>query len=256
MIDIHTHILPGIDDGPETWETSLDMIRAGVADGIRGAVCTSHVLDNLTPVTERRFSDTFKELSERVKQAGIPMTLALGAEIHIEAVFQRTSPIVTFGGKGKYMLVELPMGSIPQHADRFFFDLMIEGVTPILAHPERNLILMRNPGRAFEWSKRGVLFQLNAGSLFGVFGADVKKAAYRMVELGWANFAASDCHDPKDRPMRLPSARRLVSKTWGESTSVALFEENPRRAIEGLPINRPEPREIPKRKNPLARLFG
>jgi protein-tyrosine phosphatase len=148
------------------------------------------------------------------------------------------------------------MGSIPRHADRFFFDLMIDGVTPILAHPERNLSLLRNPGRAFEWSQRGVLFQLNAGSLLGVFGNDVRKAAHRMIELGWANFTASDCHDPKERPMRLSSARRLVAKGWGESVAVALFEENPKRTMEGQPIVRPEPREIPKRKNPLARWLG
>jgi protein-tyrosine phosphatase len=256
MIDIHTHILPGIDDGPETWEISLVILRAGAEDGIRGAVCTSHVLDNLTSETESRILETFKELAVRVQQDGIPISLYLGSEIHIEAVFQRKSPIITFGGKGKFALVELPMGSIPQHVDRFFFDLMIDGVTPILAHPERNLSILRNPGRAYEWAQRGVLFQLNAGSLLGVFGADVRKTAHQMIELGWANFVASDCHDPKDRPMRLSSARRLTAKTWDESVAVALFEENPRRAVDGVPISRREPREIPKKRNPLARLFG
>jgi protein-tyrosine phosphatase len=236
MIDIHTHILPGIDDGPVNSDQSLKMLHRGVAEGILGLVCTSHVLDQLDEKVEARFIKAFKELEKKVKENHIPINLWLGSEIHCHAAFNRNSKLATLNGNGKYILFELPMIEVPKDAKELFFDLSLDGLTPILAHPERNLYLQQNLELVEDFVQRGVLMQINAGSLTGDFGRKVKQTAFKMMQQKIVHFVASDCHSVKTRPLAMKKAYKMVSRKWGEPVGKRLFRINPYKAVIGEQI--------------------
>jgi protein-tyrosine phosphatase len=241
VIDIHAHILPGVDDGPVSWGESLAMIRQGIEDGIRGVVCTSHVLDRLDEGVEKEFIQKFEELKRKIKKEGMKISLWLGAEIHCHVQFELRSPVATFNGHGKYALIELPLGQIPQDAGDLFFKLSVEGVTPILAHPERNTVILQRPRVAYEYVRRGVLLQINAGSVTGNFGKRVKRVALAMLDHQMVHFVASDCHSPGSRPMVLSKAYKVITHRWGKEIAEKLFRENPYKAVIGEEISSPPP---------------
>jgi protein-tyrosine phosphatase len=236
MIDIHAHILPGIDDGPFDFNQSLEMLRKGVKDGIRGVVCTSHVLNRLDGEIEKKFIETFKKLEYQVKMNKISISLWLGSEIHCHASFDKKSRLTTLNGNGKYILLELPMMEVPRDSRELFFDLILKGFTPILAHPERNLTIQKNPEIANDFVQRGVLLQVNSGSLTGMFGRKVKQTAFKMMQQQIVHFIASDCHNTKSRPLALKRAYSAVARKWGEDTARLLFQVNPYKAVIGEEI--------------------
>ena len=236
MIDIHTHILPKIDDGPEDWEGALALLKQGAEDGIKGAVCTSHIIHRIDAETEQQFTTAFHELKKRASQAGIQTSLWLGSEIHCQSHFTLSSPIATLNNNGKYLLFELPLGNYPANIKDQIFQMGLNQITPILAHPERNGYLMQHPDRVYELVNQGVLMQLNAGSILGIFGKAVKKAAETMLDHWLIHFVGSDCHHVRTRPMNLSRAYHAVSKRWGEETAQNLFHYHPMSAIQGNPI--------------------
>ncbi len=256
MIDIHAHVLPGVDDGSSDWEESLTILRRGVEDGIRGVVCTSHVLDRLDGEVEKEFIEKFEELKRRVEEEGLNVSLWLGSEIHCHAQFDLRFKVATLNGTGKYLLFELPMGEIPQNVEDKLFHLSLEGVTPILAHPERNGVILRSPKVAYEWVRRGVLVQLNAGSVTGFFGKGVKRTAFTLLDHRMVHFVASDCHSSRKRPMVLSRAYRVIVRRWGEEVAEQLFRFNPYRVVVGQEISPPSPLSLGERGNKVVGLFG
>jgi protein-tyrosine phosphatase len=239
MIDIHTHILPEIDDGPDDWQGALALLKQGTEDGIRQAVCTSHVIHRLDAATEQQFTAAFNELKNRARQAGIQISLWLGSEIHCQSHYSLSSPIATLNNNGKYLLFELPLGNYPANIKDQIFQMGLNKITPILAHPERNVYLMRHPDTVYELVNRGVLMQLNAGSILGIFGKAVKKAAEIMLDHQLIHFVGSDCHHVRTRPMSLSRAYQAIFKRWGEETAQNLFQRYPDKAIQGKPIEPP-----------------
>ena len=248
MIDIHTHLLPDIDDGPRDWKESLALLKQGVEDGIRGAVCTSHVLNRLDEQTENRLIETFQALKLKARQEGLEIQLWLGSEIHCQSVFDYRSKTATINGNQKYLLFELPLGDFPSDTNDKIFQLGLEKVTPILAHPERNIHIMRHPETAFELVNRGVLMQLNAGSITGIFGKRVKKVAEILLNHQLVHFVGSDCHGAHSRPMILSQAYRMIRKHWGDETAKNCFHRHPALAVKGGPIHAAPPVSFDKRK--------
>jgi len=233
LIDIHAHILPGVDDGPVSWDQSIDLVKQAAEDGIRGIVCTSHVLDDLSQELEDQFISKFGELKQRVIDCGLNVSLWLGSEIHIHSVFDIKSKIATINGNGKYLLIELPLSGMANNAGETFFNLTVNGITPILAHPERNRIIIYRPEVAFEFVNMGVLIQLNAGSITGAFGRSVKRCSFKLLDHRLVHFVASDCHHPKSRPLMLSKAFRVVARRWGMEMAEILFRKNPLKAVNG-----------------------
>jgi protein-tyrosine phosphatase len=246
MIDIHTHVLPHVDDGPQSWKESLAMLQKGAEDGIRGVVCTSHVLDRLDARIENTFIEKFKELRGKVAEAPFHISLWLGSEIHCNAAFSPKSRLATFNGKGKYLLIELPLNGIPKNAEGVFFQLSLGGIVPILAHPERNGQIQQRPAVAFEFVNRGLLIQINSGSLTGRFGKTVRKTAFELIDHQLVHFVASDCHDTRNRPCNLSRAYAVVAKQWGEEMAVQMFKTNPYKAVIGEDIVPPLPLPVEK----------
>lgn len=251
MIDIHAHILPQVDDGPNDWQDTIALLKQGIADGIQGVVCTSHVLNQLDDRLEGSFLLKFDQLKEQIQKHDLKIDVWLGSEIHSHSDFRRESKVATINGYGKYMLIEFPMSNVPADAGKLFFDLSITGTTPILAHPERNAGLLKNPEQLFELVQRGILMQMNASSLTGRFGKEVKRFAYTMMEQDWVHFVASDCHSIESRPMILSEAYNLVAKEWGREKAEACFVKNPMAAVNGEPVETPHPKELKKKKRGL-----
>ncbi|MBW1838820.1 MAG: hypothetical protein JRI49_02705 [Deltaproteobacteria bacterium] len=258
MIDIHAHILPEVDDGASTWNESLKMIEMGLKDGIKGAVCTSHVLDRLDDEIEQLFIQKFERLKKLVQDRGLSFPLWLGSEIHFYARYDTNSRVASFNGNGKYMLLELPMAEISQDFEEKIFELSLNGITAILAHPERNAVIIRKPQEAFEMIQRGVLLQLNAGSITGQFGRKIKRVALEMLDHNMVHFIASDCHNAGNRPMVLSGAYRLISSRYDKRTAEKLFHINPYKVIHGQEISPPMPVPFDDRRGRkgIFSLFG
>ncbi|MBN2030823.1 hypothetical protein JW824_11320 [bacterium] len=241
MIDIHAHLLPGVDDGPENWEETLSMLQTGVMDGISGVVCTSHVVDYLSKELENEFKEKFQQLKKTVKRERMGISLWLGSEMHYYASYNHRSKVATLNGNGKYILLELPFIEIPNDVGETIFQIALKGRIPIIAHPERNLTIIRKPELLYELVQRGALLQINAGSLTGGFGRNIKRLATQLFDHQMVHFVASDCHSPRSRPMILSKAYGAISKRWGEDRAEQVLRINPHKAIMGEKIYPPEP---------------
>ncbi|MDZ7374021.1 MAG: hypothetical protein ONB23_08640 [candidate division KSB1 bacterium] len=241
MIDIHAHIIPEVDDGPGSIETSLEMLRIAAQDGITTVVATPHILGNLEFSREREIIRKFLALKQRAHEEGIPVRLYLGSEIYIDPRLDLDHRIATLANNGRYFLVEFPMQGIPVFAAERFFEMMVGGKTPIIAHPERNAAILLDPWKAYEFVRRGALLQVNAGSLTGRFGERVRGVAERLLEARLVHFVASDAHDANSRPLQLSGAYRVVAEKMGVDFARTLFYENPRRVLHGERWEPPEP---------------
>jgi protein-tyrosine phosphatase len=248
MIDLHAHLLPQIDDGPTDWEEALAMIEDGYKDGVRGAVCTSHVLNQLDEDFEAKLIFKFDQLKRLVQERRIQMQLWLGSEIHVNARFDLRFKTATVAGNGKYLIMELPLNDIPNDVDDRLFQFSLRGFRPILAHPERNSMIAQKPELAYAMVQRGVLIQMNAGSLTGMFGWRIKKQAREMLDHNLVHFIASDCHSRKLRPMILSKAYKIAASRLGKDIADTLTRENPRKAILGENVWTPEPIPFEKTK--------
>ncbi|NQT25813.1 hypothetical protein HQ585_10685 [candidate division KSB1 bacterium] len=256
MIDIHTHILPQVDDGPSDWEDALALIRQGMNDGIRGAVCTSHVLNKLDDNLEGKLVYRFNQLKEMLAKHNLDFKLWLGSELHILSEYDPMSQTATINGNKKYLMIEFPMNEMPSDADDKLFQLTLDGFIPIIVHPERNAKILYQPEKLFEFVQRGILLQMNAGSIDGVFGRPVKKLAIEMLDRNLVHFIASDCHQVRERPMLLSEAYRTVEKRWDRKLAQILFQANPLSAIQGDPISASEPKSFKDKKRKSFFSFG
>ncbi|MEW6770756.1 MAG: CpsB/CapC family capsule biosynthesis tyrosine phosphatase [Bacillota bacterium] len=202
MIDIHAHILPGLDDGPETPEDSLEMARAFVKAGYTTVVATPHVISGVYDHTRAAILRSVRRFQEQLQAAGIPLTVLPGAEYHVSdrlLPLLRAGELLTLNDTGKYLLVELPFYQMPEYVSQVLFELLLAGVTPIIAHPERNDFIARRPGVLAEICRKGVLAQVTAGALTGLFGSQAKRAAAYFIKEETAQFVATDAHGPDAR---------------------------------------------------------
>lgn len=256
MIDIHTHLLPQIDDGSQDWDETLSLIRQGIHDGVEGAICTPHILNVLDEPFESKALFKFDQLRDLISRNSLKFTVWMGSEIHCQSIFSTFSRIVTLNNSQKYLLMELPLTEFPSDVGEKMFKFILDGITPILAHPERNSAIMKNHEIVYQFVQQGVLMQLNAGSLTGDFGRTVKQTAVDLLDRNMVHFVASDCHSANSRPMFLSFARRFVSEKWGKKTAETLFEVNPKKVIRGEPIKVPEPVPIVQKKSFIKKVFG
>ncbi|MBU1261874.1 hypothetical protein KJ640_02865, partial [bacterium] len=185
MIDLHTHILPGLDDGAKSMEESIQMVREAFNDGTRIIVASPHLLFGSYDNTPEVINLRVEELRGVVLREKIEMEILPGQEVYlIPDLLPRLKEgkVATINNNGCYLLLELPMMDIPVYLDQVIFDLATNGIIPIICHPERNLRVMKDPGLLFDLVKnQGILVQLNAGSLLGNYGKGAKKTAELFV---------------------------------------------------------------------------
>jgi protein-tyrosine phosphatase len=241
LIDLHSHLLPGIDDGSQDWEESLEMARQALKSGTTEVLITHHILNNSEYQLEDEILGKFEKLQQLLRDAKLPLQLHLAAEIYYQPDMNLSHRISTFDNNGRYFLVEFPMQGIPRGVDEVFFDLIMNGKTPIIAHPERNFGLLKNPQRAYEFVQRGCLLQMNACSLEGKYGEGVKALAIAFMNSRLIHFIGSDGHNAQRRPMRIGQIYKTVCELWGEGLGRRIFSENARLALAGKDIKIPEP---------------
>jgi protein-tyrosine phosphatase len=259
MIDLHSHLLPGIDDGSHNWEESVAMAQQAVADGTTEIVITHHILDNTYYKLEAEILQKYEEMKKRLAAEQIKLRLHLACEIFYQPDMELNHTISTFNNNGRYFLVEFPMQGIPRGVDDVFFQLILDGKTPVIAHPERNVGILKNPNRAYEFVQRGALLQMNAGSLIGKYGEGVAALAMALMNGRLIHFAGSDGHNTDRRPLRMRETYNLVRDLWGDRVATRIFLENPRLALAGqeIKISEPLPVEAVKKRrsfNPLQLL--
>lgn len=251
MVDLHCHILPGLDDGSRDLEESLQMAEAAIADGITHVVGTPHASSS-HEFDFRRVRACRDELQSHL---GDRLILATGCDFHmspenIEAL-RADAPQFCINQK-TFLLVEFNEFSIPPAMDDRLHEIQLAGLQPVITHPERNAILRSRPERLRRWVQRGSYVQVTAGSLTGSFGPGPQEDSWRWIAEGLVHFAASDAHNTRSRPLRLRLAYDAVEEKFDKETAEALFVGNPLAAFEGreLPYVPEVPNEMgePRKK--------
>jgi protein-tyrosine phosphatase len=242
LIDLHSHILPGVDDGARTIEESVEIARAAVADGIEAMAATPHVRDDY-PTGAARMEQRVDEVRAALLEAAVPLRLHTGGEIAFDRL-ARLDPDdrrrFGLGGNPGYLLVEFPYYGWPLSLADDLFHLQVGGCTPVLAHPERNAEVQAAPERLGSIVEAGTLVQVTAASLDGRLGRSARETGLRLIELRCAHLIASDAHHPGIRAVGMAAAARAVGD---EALAHWLTDGVPRAVVDGgeLP-ERPEPR--------------
>ena len=231
MIDLHAHILPGLDHGPGGWDEALEMCRIAVADGITTIAATPHVSE-VFPNSSQRIEEAVSELRVRLEDAAVPLTIVVGGDYHVRPDLSPRN-VLTLGGNGRYFLLEFPYQVLPPRADAFVKTLLDRGLTPIVTHPERTASLQRDWRRLEPLVKAGALVQVTAGSLLGEFGPAATAAARRFLKQGWVHLLASDAHWTHERLPRLAAGRDAAARVVGEDAARALVGVNPGAILRG-----------------------
>ena len=239
MIDIHSHILPGIDDGPRTWDASIALCGAIAEEGIITSIATPHLIDGVYNNVLSRVAPLVAELNERLASASIPLKVLTGAEIDFSSRFvtERTDDLPTLGG-GPAVLLEMPVAVIPPVIMETIFGLRARGLTPVIAHPERNELLQDNPALVAPWIKAGALLQLDGDSLLGVWGGHTKRCGEELLRRGLFHAMATDAHSTDKRPPRMKAALERAFELVGSGAS-ALVTTGPELLLAGKTVPTP-----------------
>jgi len=232
MVDIHCHILPGIDDGSATWETTAQMCRTAARDGITHIVATPHCNGNYE-YDRAYFTNMLATLSE---VAGERLTFTIGCDFHLsprnlEAAMNDPQRFAV--GETQYLMIEFDHQSIPTNASEMVMMLISRGMVPIITHPERNTYLMKNLGQVQEFIKMGCLSQVTANAFTGFWGSHSKKAVEKLLQKRAIHIVATDAHDLHVRPPVLSEARKRVESLAGGAVAEALFVHNPAAVVAG-----------------------
>ncbi len=244
MIDLHCHILPGIDDGASDLSVSLDMARASAADGVTDLACTPHILPGLYPNTGPQILQATQHLQDALDQHDIPLRLTTGADNHIAPDFVaglRAGRLLSLNGS-RYVLVEPPHHVLPPRLEDTFFSLTSAGYVPILTHPERLSWIKSHYEIVKRLGESGVWMQITAGSLAGAFGKNARYWAERMLDERRVHILATDAHDIQRRPPNLSVGRDLAAARVGFREAEHLVETRPQGVLANAsPSNLPMP---------------
>lgn len=237
MIDLHAHILPGVDDGARSLEESLEMARIAAADGTRVLVATPHQRHPAGyHVTRPVAEEKLEEVRAAVLAEGIDLEIRLAAEIHFSegiAGAVEEGELIPLSSSGRYFLFELPVTSVPGNIHEVVFSLQTAGCFPVLAHPERNFEVMRDASVALDLRDRGVLIQITAMSVTGGFGRASEKASRKLLRSGAVDVIASDAHNSRRRAPGLSAAVDRAARIVGGERAERMVTVNPDRILRG-----------------------
>ncbi|HEX6087645.1 MAG TPA: CpsB/CapC family capsule biosynthesis tyrosine phosphatase [Thermoanaerobaculia bacterium] len=243
MIDIHHHCLPDIDDGPKEWDEAVEMCRTALAEGIDTIIATPHVLRG------RWRTCSIAELQARIdglrKRVGDAPRLLLGSEYFfshdaVELLAEGTA-IVPLAGS-RYVLIELAANAVPPMFEQPLYRMQLDGWTPVIAHPERNIVFQHHPELLASYIGHGAKTQVTLSSLTGEFGHEAKRAAHDFVKRRFVHFVATDAHNMSKRAPHVTAAAAVLRELAGAEVAEALMSGNPRCVVEKRPLQYdPEP---------------
>jgi len=232
MVDLHCHLLPGLDDGPKTLESALEMVEMAIADGITHIVATPHA-NVRYPFLPNLVRERHGEIQARM--AG-RLSIYTGCDFHLSYEnlqdIEQNPKRYTINGN-RYLLVEFAEYSIPPTIDQALYRMQLAGIVPVITHPERNQLLRSQHSPLADWIRSGYYVQVTAGAFLGRFGQGAQKAVEEWLASDRIHFVGSDAHNTSSRPPRLHEAFERVAELRDEEVAHALFEANPMAAIEG-----------------------
>ncbi|MBP2058111.1 protein-tyrosine phosphatase [Lactobacillus colini] len=235
LVDIHSHILPGIDDGSPDLETSLKLAKAAVDDGITHALMTPHHLNGKYTNHKQDVIKETKEFQQALDDNDIELTVFPSQEVRLSADIPEAlenDDILFCDEEGTYMLLEFPSEDVPMYAKDMTFRLLGEGITPIIVHPERNNKILHDPQVLQQFLEQGCLTQVTASSYVGVFGKEIEQLSERLIDAGQVATFASDAHSLAKRESRMTDAYNKLAKQSGKQVSEQ-FKQNARNVING-----------------------
>jgi len=253
MIDIHCHILPGIDDGAQTIYDSLDMAKQAVSQGIETIIATPHHMNGRYENRKIDILTSVEELNQLLKDENIALNILPGQENRIFGeIIQdyENGEILTLANNSSYVFIEFPSNSVPHYAEQLLYEMQLMGLIPVIVHPERNAELIQHPDRLYEMVKNGAATQVTAASLIGDFGKKIKRFSEQLIEANLTHFLASDAHNIKNRAFKMEEAMEEVTKKYG-SDMMYFFTENAELLIQNQTIYREVPQPVKQKK-----LFG
>ncbi|AYW47387.1 tyrosine protein phosphatase [Tetragenococcus osmophilus] len=246
MIDLHCHILPNIDDGADSIETSLAMAREAVRQGMTHILCTPHHNNGRYQNSKATVIATVASLQAELDKQQIELTLLEGQEVHLTGDLLeevRQDRILFTDLTDTYLLLELPTMDIPAYTEELCFSLRTQGKVPVIVHPERNAKFREDPNRLLPYLEMGCLGQLTAPSLAGSFGKSIQKTAKEMVEHNLVQMMASDAHGVNKRAFRLKEAYELL-----DSNKAQLMKQVAKDLVNGDQVSFPKYKEVKKKR--------
>ena len=267
MIDLHSHIIPAVDDGCKSEAMSLAMLRKAAASGTTAIFATSHVLSAGEHPSWELLQRGAERLRTVCKDNDLDLEIYSGTEVFMDWELLDELAVngsyclngEKFGQQAvTYILVELPMHFMPQYADDFWYELRLKGVVPILAHPERYPELMAKEEKLLAWRREGLLLQCNAGSFAGKFGEAAERAAKLLLKNHLVDFIGSDAHRDVGRDTDMRAGAQVIQELVGEEELQRIAVENPQKLIKGEAIELAKPDKLlkEKKKGFWGRIFG
>jgi protein-tyrosine phosphatase len=251
LIDLHCHILPGLDDGPGVLAESLEMAELAAADGIRGIVATPHTLNGVYDNPRATVRQALVRFRRALLKKGLALDLYPGTDTHLAVNMMEkiaTGAAVTINETGKYILMEFPHHTLPLGAEEALFELSANDITPIITHPERNFVIQSDPEMLYAFVNMGCLVQITAMSIVGGFGGKAMESARIMLELRLAHIIASDAHDAIRRPPVLsPAVKAAADILECQEEAEDMVLGRPKAIIEGRTLQIPEPKRRRKK---------
>ncbi|WP_299744236.1 tyrosine-protein phosphatase [uncultured Rossellomorea sp.] len=250
MIDIHSHILPGIDDGANTIYDSIDMAKQAVSEGIHTIIATPHHRNGKYDNVKSDILPLVKEVNDRLREEHINLQVLPGQECRIYGEIledYQKGDILPLNQVSQYLFIEFPSSSVPRYAEKLLYDIQVEGLTPVIVHPERNAELIERPEKLYKLVQGGAATQLTASSLTGYFGKNIQKFSQQMIQANLTHFIASDAHNIRNRTFKMEEAMDYIEKKYGIDM-VYYFTENAELLIDGKNIYKEIPELIKKKK--------
>lgn len=250
MIDIHCHILPGVDDGARTMEDSIEMARAAAAQGIHTIVATPHHRNNQFNNFRTDIITQVEDLNHVLVEENVPVKILPGQETRIYGSLSEglaSKEILPVNQLTSYILVELPTTNVPKYTRKLLYDIQVEGYTPVIVHPERNSELLSKPEKLYELVKSGILTQVTAASIIGKFGKKIKNFSHEILQSNLTHFIASDAHNTESRGFLMQDALYEIEESYGVDV-VYNFLENAESMIAGETIVGNIPEKIVRKK--------
>lgn len=251
MIDLHCHLLPGIDDGAKDMDTALTMARMAVADGIRVLACTPHIYPGVFENDTLGIQAAIEGLQTRLDEEGIALRLVIGADAHVTPELPRRlrEGTVPRLGNTRYFLLEPPHHVAPPRLDEYVFNLIAGGLVPVVTHPERLTWIGAHYDLFAGLVRQGAWMQVTAGSLTGRFGAEAKYWGERMVDEGLVHILATDAHGMRGRPPLLAEGAAAAARYVGKDEAANMVEVRPAGILENLSPGKLPPLPVRSRES-------
>lgn len=241
MVDLHCHLLPGIDDGSKSMKISLRLAREATENGVTHALLTPHHMNGRYVNHKQDVIQRTKEFQKQINAHNIPLTVFPGQEVRINGQLSEVldkDDILFADTAGKYIMLEFPDDDVPHYTNQMIFDLQQRGIIPVIVHPERNTKIMAEPDLIYQLLEKGCLSQITASSYVGTFGKKVENFSRQLIEAGQGYVFASDAHDLPGRKYEMRQAFEKLRYEFGK-TITNQYQQNARLIINGenVPLN-------------------